>query len=109
VGGNTGESKIYGGILRGALPQREKVGFGFVEAAGIVAVAQRTGQTQLILRVSGITGEGGTEDGDGVIVPAGIGGSETLRVQLSAAGLLIEVVARNQMTDCGEPGCRGKG
>ena len=73
VGGNTGQSEIDGGVLRGALPESDQVGFGFVEPAGIVAVAQGAGQAELILRVGGIAGEGSAESGDGVIVAGGVG------------------------------------
>ena len=91
VGGDAGESKIDGGVLRSALPESEEVGFGLVETAGIVAVAQGAGQAELVLGVGGIAGEGGAEGGDGVVVAAGAGIVETLRVKLAAAGLLVGV------------------
>ncbi len=34
MGSDAGESEIDGGVLRSALPESEKVGFGFVETAG---------------------------------------------------------------------------
>src|SRR5271155_4117544 len=38
VCGDTGESQVDGGILRGTLPEGDEVGFSFVETARIVAV-----------------------------------------------------------------------
>ena len=72
MGCDAGEREIDGGVLRGALPERDEIGFGFIEAPRIVAVAQRARQAELILRVGGIAGEGGAEGIDGVVVtPAG--------------------------------------
>ena len=56
VGGDAGESEIDSGVLRSALPESDEVGFGFVETAGIVAVAQGAGQAELVLGVGGIAG-----------------------------------------------------
>ena len=102
VGGDAGESEIDGGVLRSALPEGEEVGFGFVETAGIVAVAQGAGQAELVLGVGGIAGEGGAESGDGVVVAVGAGLGEALRVELAAAGLLIGGEAGDEMADRGE-------
>jgi hypothetical protein len=77
VGVDAGESEIHRGVLRGALPKSKEVGFGFVEAAGVVAVAQGAGQTKLVLGVGGIAGEGGAESGDGVVVAGSTNIGET--------------------------------
>ena len=78
MGGDAGQSEIDGGVLRSALPESDEVGFGFVETAGIVAVAQGAGQAELVLRVGGIAGEGGAKSGDGVVVAGGAGVGQTL-------------------------------
>ncbi len=108
VGGDAGQREIDGGVLRSALPESDEVGFGFVEAAGIVAVAQGAGQAELILRVCGIAGESGAERGDGVVVAVGAGVGEALLVELAAAGLLIGVVAGDEMADGGESSSGGE-
>ena len=102
VGGDASESETNGSVLGGALPESDEVGFGFVEAAGVVAVAQGAGQTELVLGVGGIAGEGGAESGDSVVVAGGAGIGETEDVKLAAAGLLIGSEAGNEMADCGE-------
>ena len=76
MGGDAGEGEIDSGVLWSALPECEEVGFGFVEPAGIVAIAQGAGQAELILRVGGIAGQSGAESGDGVVVTAGVGVGE---------------------------------
>jgi hypothetical protein len=102
VGGDTCESQVNGSVLRSALPESKEVGFGFVETAGIVAVAEGAGQAELILRVAGIAGEGGAESGNGIVIVGGAGIDKTLRVELAAAGLLISVEADHEMADRGK-------
>jgi len=108
VGGDAGESEIDGSILWRALPESDEVGLGFVETAWVVAVAQGAGKTELILGVGGIAGECGTEGGDGVVVSGGSGVGETLSVERTSAGLLIQSEAGDQMADRGEGDGRGE-
>ncbi len=108
MSGYASQSEIHGGVLRGALPQGDEVGFGFVETAGIVAVAQGAGQAQLVLRIGGIAGEGGAESVNGVIIAVGSGIGLAQLVEFAAAGLLIGVVAGDEMADGGESGNGGK-
>ena len=100
--GDAGQREIDRGVLRGALPESNQVGFGFVETARVVTVAQGTGEAELVLRVGRIAGEGGSESSDGVVVVGGGGGGETLDIELATAGLLIGVIAGDQMAHCGE-------
>ena len=102
VGGDAGQSEIDGGVLRSALPESDEVGFGFVQAAGIVAVAQGTGQTELVLRVCGIASESGAERVDGVVVAVGAGFGEAFGIELAPSRLLVGGKAGDQMADGGE-------
>jgi hypothetical protein len=85
--------------LRGALPESNKVGFGFVETAGIVTVTQSPSQAELVLGVGRIAGERGAKSGDRVVVAGSVGVGEALGVKFAAAGLLIGGEAGNEMAD----------
>jgi hypothetical protein len=102
VGGDAGQSEIDGGVLRSALPESDEVGFGFVQAAGIVAVAQGTGQAELVLRVRGIAGESGAESVDGVVVVVGAGFGEAFGIELATSRLLVGGEAGHEVADGGE-------
>ena len=108
AGGHASEGQIDRGVLRGALPEGDEVGLGFVETAGIIAVAQGASQTELILGVCGIAGESCAESVDGVVIAVGRGIGPALLVKFAAAGLLIGVVAGDEMADGGEPSNSGK-
>src|SRR5579872_2190651 len=108
VSGDAGEGEIDGGVLRGALPEGDEIGFGFVEAPGIVAVTKSSRQAELVLRIAGIAGEGSAKGSDGVVVTAAAGGRDPESVKLAAAGLLIGVVTCDEMVDGGESSDGGK-
>ena len=108
MSGDSGKSQIHGGILRRPLPESDQVGFGFVETPGVVAVAQRSSQAELVLRIGGLAREGGAVSGNGIVVATAASCGETLRVESAPARLLIGVVAGDEMTDGGEPGSCGE-
>jgi len=108
VGGDTGESEIDGCVLRRALPERDEIGFGFVKAAGVVAVAQGAGEAELVLGVCRIAGQGGAEGGDRIVVPGNAGSGETPGKELASAGLLIGGEAGHEMADSGKSGGGGE-
>jgi hypothetical protein len=97
VGGDARQSQIHGCILRRPLPERNQVGFSLVEQAGIIAVAQGAGQAQLVLRIRRIACKGSAKGCDGVVVVTGGSRRLPLRVQFTAAGLLVRVVAGDEM------------
>ncbi len=109
VGGDAGESKINGGILRRALPESDEIGLGFVETTGIVAIAERTGEAELVLRITGIAGECGAEFGDGVVEVSGFGALQAQLIELSSTSLLVGGVASHEVADCGETSGGGDG
>jgi hypothetical protein len=105
---DAGKREIHGRILRSSLPESKQIRFSLVEAAGVVAIAQGSGQAKLVLGVRGIASEGGTESIDGFVVMARSGGDDSLLVEPTAAGLLIEVITGYQMAHGGEAGGGGK-
>jgi hypothetical protein len=85
MGGDAGEGEIHGGILWSALPQRDEIGFGLVETARIVTVAQSAGEAELILRVGGVASKGRAESGDRIVVVVGAGCRKSLLVERAAS------------------------
>ncbi len=98
-GSHASQCEIDGAVLRRALPQRLKVGLGFVEAPFI---AQSAAQAQLILGVGPVASKRGAEFLDGAIGGPGIEVRHPMSIEPAAAGLLVSIEAGYQVADCGK-------